>query len=446
MFDEEESDGLVGLAAERDRGLVDTLDDAGNVMGRRQAGDVHVKGFWHRYVHVWVLDLENRAVMLQLRAPGKKPYGSMWSCCTGLVGEAEPAQCAAARALQEELKLSHPEEELVFLFACRENTTAGDYVVKQNINAYVLPLGRWPKVAPDPKTLGVDADQATAIKYMSLDSLEAVFAEKPPDYVVVENPEYVQRLFHSLRKIVREYHENLPRDDSDDETTNWKARQLLDTLDARGTVQSPGQRGAVHKESVWHRAVHVWILDLTQSAVLLLQRAARKQHFGACWHCCSGYVQTGDPALPAAVASVQDDLGLVRFSESAFEFLFQARTETDTGGGCLLKQIVDVYCVTVPSQDYEQAPSKASMVLSRSEVDDVRYMDVDELEAVWARGKQVHPDYVMPCSGEYAERLFFLLKRKCHKYQLEVAGGTWPPWSTKGAASTGGLALGAAAS
>merc|ERR1719343_325039 len=97
---------------------------------------------------------------------------------------------------------------------------------------------------------------------MSIDDLEDVYRQQQDDHVVISNPEYAHRLFRTLRKMVREYRDSIPREDSDDETVNWKARQLLDTLDTSGSVRSPGHRGSVHKANVWHRAVHVWILDL----------------------------------------------------------------------------------------------------------------------------------------------------------------------------------------
>jgi len=285
--------------------LVDTLDDAGNLMSTtRHCGDVHSKGFWHRYVHVWVLDLSRGAVMMQHRAPTKVPFGSMWSCCTGHIGEAESSGAAASRALLEELKMTYLETQLEFMFSCKENASDQDLTLKQMLDVYALGL----ESSPSTYAIGIDADQATAVKYISIEELEEVYAEKLSDHVLVSNPEYPHRLFRSLRKLVREYHASIPRDDSDDETTNWKARQLLDTLDGSGLVKEPNQRGSVHRESVWHRAVHVWILDLTQNAVLLLQRAARKQHFAACWHCCSGYVQMGGSALPAVVKVVKVQL------------------------------------------------------------------------------------------------------------------------------------------
>merc|ERR1719210_2618243 len=95
---------------------LDTVDDAGNLMATRHRGDVHSKGFWHRYVHIWVVDLTKGSVMMQHRAPGKKPFGRMWNCCTGHISEADSSWKTASRLLQHELKLVYPETDLEFMF------------------------------------------------------------------------------------------------------------------------------------------------------------------------------------------------------------------------------------------------------------------------------------------------------------------------------------------
>ncbi|CAE7947571.1 eml4 [Symbiodinium sp. KB8] len=53
----------------KDHQILDTLDAEGSCFGTRTRGAVTEKGLWHRYVHVWVLNLPDSAVLMQLRAP-----------------------------------------------------------------------------------------------------------------------------------------------------------------------------------------------------------------------------------------------------------------------------------------------------------------------------------------------------------------------------------------
>mmetsp|Transcript_139609 Transcript_139609/g.348160 ORF Transcript_139609/g.348160 Transcript_139609/m.348160 type:complete len:430 (+) Transcript_139609:147-1436(+) len=424
MFDDEKP------KAKKDTQKLDTLDDSGNFMQTRLRGTVHQKGFWHRYVHIYILDLPNASVMMQHRAASKKIFGNMWNCCTGHVLEGEPSLLNAAKAIEEDFKISYAETDFAFLFSCKEEAHTDGLVLKQMIDVYALPLETLPRTA----ALAIDREEATAVKYVTLDQLEDLYRERPSDHVLVSNPEYPQRLFKCLRKMVDEYIRTLPQEDSDDERHNKKAKQLLDTMDESGVLAEPGRRGEVHRQSVWHRVVHVWVLDLETSTVLLQQRSRKKLHFGGQWYCSTGHVKMGDPSLPAAIKSIKDDLGLTLLEDHEFDFIFQARNETNTGGGCLLRQLVDVFCVAVPSAtSYHRAPSLETLQLARGEVDAVRYIAVDELEEKWHEGVEVNPEFVIPCNGDdYGSRLFYHLRRKVSQFKLEATGGKWPLWSGQG--------------
>lgn len=403
---------------------LDTLTDDGGLMAARLRGDVHAKGYWHRYVHVWVLDVDVGNVMMQQRAPAKKIFGGMWSCCTGHIEAAASSSGTAALCLQEELKLAAAETDLEFLFSCKESTSSGELILKQWIDVYALPLATPPLIS----SMAVDVEEATALKYVSLEELKSIYEQRLGDHVVPNNPEYFQRLFYKLNKLCRDYHLYLPKEDSDDERTHQSAAQLLDTLGEDGLVDDrPGARGEVHRNGVWHRAVHVWVLDTANHTVLVQQRSRKKQHFTGMWGCTTGHVDMGSPSHPAAVKAVQGDIGLT-LQEEDLEFLFQVRAESDTGGGVVLNQIVDVFCVSMPCNSYLEAPAATSMTLARGEVDSVKYMLVSDLADVWRCGS---PEYIIFGSEEYRERLFFLLERKCVRCQHESAGGTWPKWSLK---------------
>eukprot|EP00428_Durinskia_dybowskii_P032156 CAMPEP_0170231178 /NCGR_PEP_ID=MMETSP0116_2-20130129/15322_1 /TAXON_ID=400756 /ORGANISM="Durinskia baltica, Strain CSIRO CS-38" /LENGTH=417 /DNA_ID=CAMNT_0010481947 /DNA_START=98 /DNA_END=1351 /DNA_ORIENTATION=+ len=399
-------------AQSEDNHKLDTLDASGGFIQVRSRGDVHQKGFWHRNVHVWILDLSEELLLMQHRPPSHKVAAGMWTCCTGHVLMGEPSLAHAIKAVESDFKIVYPETSFEFLFSCKEITERSDITVKQMIDVYALALENAPKT----NTLAIESDVADAVRYVSLPELEGVYAQEVADHVRSPNPEYPQRLFRAVAKLFRRYQDTFVRDDSGDERNNEKeATQMIDTLDESGVLGEPGRRGEVDRQSMWHRAVHVWVLDVSVGAVLLLQRSKKKRHFSLQWNCSSGRVKAGDPAFPAAVKSIKDDAGLVRLAESEFEFMFHARNEADTGGGCLLKQYVDVYCVTLPSDSYPSAPAVDTLQLARGEVDAAQYMAVDELERIWAEGKAAKPQFVIPSSEEYRQRLFYLLRQKLRK-------------------------------
>ncbi|CAE7409344.1 crop [Symbiodinium natans] len=125
----------------------------------------------------------------------------------------------------------------------------------------------------------------------------------------------------------------LPKVDSDEERHNKKSQQLLDRIgdismldraQDLNVIVDPCRRIEAYNESVWHRAVHVWVFDIEGGRFLIQQRSPKKRHFGGKWNCSTGHIKMGDPALPTAMKSVKDDVGIQDVEEVDFEYLFQA--------------------------------------------------------------------------------------------------------------------------
>jgi len=344
----------------------------------------------------------------------------LWSCCTGHVVVGEPSLLLAAKAVERTFKLSYPEAMFQFLFSCKDISESNGVTFKQMIDIYALPLAS----APPVHTLAIESDEADAARYVPVTELQDMYSQKPADCAIMSNPEYPLRLFRALSKLVKHHVDTMVLDDSDDEQLNAKATQLLDTLDDTGQLCEPGKRGDVHRQSVWHRAVHIWLLDTASASVLLLQRSRKKQHFGGQWNCSTDHVKVGDPSEAAAIKSLMGDTGLTRFSPAEFDFMLQARGEYDTGGGCLHKQVIDVYCLVVPSDSYPKAPPVETMELPPGEVDAAQYMPIDELERIWFEGGSKDAQFAIPSSDEYSQRLFYLLRQKVRKSKRAVGGGT----------------------
>ncbi|CAE8701846.1 unnamed protein product [Polarella glacialis] len=79
----------------KDHQMLDALDAEGNCIYSRTRGEVREKGFWHRYVHVWILNLPDSCALMQKRSACKKRFGGMWNCTSGFVMQGEPSLMAA---------------------------------------------------------------------------------------------------------------------------------------------------------------------------------------------------------------------------------------------------------------------------------------------------------------------------------------------------------------
>ncbi|CAL1168832.1 unnamed protein product [Cladocopium goreaui] len=416
----------------KDHQVLDTLDAEGSCIFTRTRGAVTEKGLWHRYVHVWVLNLPDSAVLMQLRAPEKKRFGGMWNCTSGFVMSGMPSLEACKHHLDTESGLRYEDHMYEFVFSCKNTSVANGEEIKQLIDVYVVSLKRPPEL----HKIYYDIKEATELKYVGIGELEQAYQNQDPNFVLVSTPEYARRLFHFLHKKIRIYIEMLPKIDSDEERHNKKGQQLLDRIgdvnklrraQDLGVVVEPCKRIDAYSESVWHRAVHVWVFDVESCRLLLLLRSPKKRHFGGRWNCSTGHIKMGDPALPTALKSVKDDVGLGNVTENDFEYLFQTLVEMDTGGDAFLKQVVDVYLLSVPNEETcPVIPDLTSLSLAKGEVDQVMYLELDRLQEVYTTSPPPH-DFVVFPGDDYQTRFFFNLRQRHKKYLEKVAEPPEPP-------------------
>jgi len=400
---------------------LDTLDAEGSCIFTRTRGAVTDKGLWHRYVHVWVLNLPDSAVLMQLRAPEKKRFGGMWNCTSGFVMSGMPSLEACKKHLDTESGLRYEDHMYEFVFSCKNTSVVNGEEIRQLIDVYVVSL----KKPPELHKIYYDIKEATELKYVGLGELEQAYQNQDPNFVLVSTPEYPRRLFHLLHKKIRIYIEMLPKIDSDEERHNKKGQQLLDRIgdvnklrraEDLGVIVEPCKRIDAYSESVWHRAVHVWVFDVESCRLLILQRSPKKRHFGGRWNCSTGHIKMGDPALPTALKSVKDDVGLGNIKENDLEYLFQTLVEMDTGGDAFLKQVVDVYLLAVPNEETCPAvPEPTSLALAKGEVDDVMYIELDRFQEIYAMSP-APSDFVVFPGDDYQTRFFFNLRQRHKKY------------------------------
>eukprot|EP00434_Breviolum_minutum_P019861 symbB.v1.2.017525.t1/scaffold1370.1/size122994/16 len=352
-----------------------------------------------------------------------------------LASSGMPSLEACKHHLDTESGLRYEDHMYEFVFSCKNTSVVKGEEIRQLIDVYVVSLKRPPEL----HKIYYDIKEATELKYVGIGELEQAYQNQDPNFVLVNTPEYARRLFHFLHKKIRVYLEMLPKIDSDEERHNKKGEQLLDRIgdvnklrraEDLGVIVEPCKRIDAYSESVWHRAVHVWVFDVESSRVLLLQRSPKKRHFGGRWNCSTGHIKMGDPALPTALKSVKDDVGLGNVQESDLEYLFQTLVEMDTGGDAFLKQVVDVYVLPVPNEaTYPEVPELKSFSLAKGEVDNVMYLELDRLQEVYHMTPPPN-DFVVFPGEDYRTRFFFNLGQRSGRadHILDGSGDirNWP--------------------
>ena len=82
----------------------DVLDENGKPTGiQKSREECHKEGLWHRAVLVFILDSDNKHVLLQLRSPKKRMWPNLWDVTVGgHVDSGEFGRQALIRETKEE--------------------------------------------------------------------------------------------------------------------------------------------------------------------------------------------------------------------------------------------------------------------------------------------------------------------------------------------------------
>ena len=85
--------------------------------------------------------------------------------------------------------------------------------------------------------------------------------------------------------------------------------ELFDVVDMQDRVTGQATRCEVHARELWHRAVHVFIVN-GRGEVFLHQRSLTKDSFPGLWtSSCAGHVAAGDEYDETALRELEEELG-----------------------------------------------------------------------------------------------------------------------------------------
>jgi isopentenyldiphosphate isomerase len=171
--------------------------------------------------------------------------------------------------------------------------------------------------------------------------------------------------------------------------------ERIDIVDPSGRplgVAKP--RNEVHRLGLWHKTVHVWIVNSTEM-LLFQKRSLSRESFPGRWDVsAAGHIAAGESAVLAAQREVLQELGL-QTAEGDLCHLFVLQASSVQREGTLIdNEYSNVYLM-------RRDLLIGELHLQASEVSEVMFLHFGELERLAAPGNSAfapHPD-------EYA-RLF----------------------------------------
>lgn len=154
------------------------------------------------------------------------------------------------------------------------------------------------------------------------------------------------------------------------------ADELLDVLDDQGhPTGHTATRAQIHTEGLWHRSVHVWIVN-SRGEILIQKHSMSKDDHPGEWDSQSGgHLRAGQSAVAGAVRELNEELGLTVAPEQ-FELLFE-KTYQSQRPGYINNEFNPVFLLTVdrPVGDF---------TFKDGEVDELRWVTPAQLESLLA--------------------------------------------------------------
>lgn len=178
-----------------------------------------------------------------------------------------------------------------------------------------------------------------------------------------------------------------------------KAPEMIDICNEYGAPTGMARpRTEVHALGLWHRTVHVWILDHAGKA-LLQQRSLRKENHPGLWDISSaGHIDAGESSLQAALREVSEELGLALEAGCLVKIGENADEQILLEGAYIDREFHDIYVAHIAPVQLEQIRFRDG------EVQAIRWLTGPAME----RELREHPETFAPHPTEYPRILRML--------------------------------------
>lgn len=118
--------------------LIDWLNEKGEKIGEVERAVAHKNGYWHKSVHVWIIN-DRDEVLLQHRCRAKKFFPNRWDCAfAGHVDAGESSLISALREGKEELGIELDKNEFELLFTYKDILTHKNMFSKEFVDVYLV--------------------------------------------------------------------------------------------------------------------------------------------------------------------------------------------------------------------------------------------------------------------------------------------------------------------
>ena len=196
-----------------------------------------------------------------------------------------------------------------------------------------------------------------------------------------------------------------------------RVEEFLDVVDEKGmpTGETVPRRLA-HRDGIRHRTAHVWVVRKSSTGydILLQKRSMNKESFPGFYDTSSaGHIPAGCEPLDSALRELREELGITaEAGQLHYAGMFSAGYEREFHGRMFRdNEVIRVFV-------YLEPVDIGRLSLQKSEVDDVRWFDLD---AVWNEIQTDRHRFCVPTGGLRILRTF--LQKETGDGSLSPFGG-----------------------
>ena len=180
--------------------------------------------------------------------------------------------------------------------------------------------------------------------------------------------------------------------------------EYLDIVDEDGIPTGETvSRSRAHSEGIRHRTAHVWVIRPSDQGydILLQKRSMEKDSFPGLYDTSSaGHIPAGDEPVPSALRELKEELGIDAQPKQLHDAgTFCIKYEKEFHGRLFRdNEVARVYV-------YSEPVEIGSLKLQESEVDEVRWFDLEE---VWEEIQHSRERFCVPAGGLKALRKYLM--------------------------------------
>ena len=179
--------------------------------------------------------------------------------------------------------------------------------------------------------------------------------------------------------------------------------EMLDVLNENGI--KTGEilpRSEIHKRGLWHRAIVVAVVN-EKNEILLQQRSNSKEKNAGLWDISvAGHISSGQDALSAATREINEEVSVnlgFNVEVKEFRFMYSFRKQQIFRDDFIENQFYDFFVLR------QQGLNKDSIKFQASEVQDIKFVSISELNELRNTNQLVPRDEVYDVLSEYLFRM-----------------------------------------